>query len=138
MRRGLDRNAAIAESLRINTYPIFLTSVTTAIGFLSLNSADSPPFHDLGNYVAFGVLCAFVYTMTLLPALLTLLPLRARRSQPGQTAYFDRFADFVVARRTVLLWSVAAAVVVLATGVPRIELSDNLTQYFDERYEFRA
>ena len=137
MRRGLDRNAAITESLRINTYPIFLTSVTTAIGFLSLNSADSPPFHDLGNYVAFGVLCAFVYTMTLLPALLTLLPLRARRSQPGQTAYFDRFADFVVARRTVLLWSVAAAVVVLATGVPRIELSDNLTQYFDERYEFR-
>ena len=137
MRRGLDRNAAIAESLRINTYPIFLTSVTTAIGFLSLNSADSPPFHDLGNYVAFGVLCAFVYTMTLLPALLTLLPLRARRSQPGQTAYFDRFADFVIARRTVLLWSVAAAVVVLATGVPRIELSDNLTQYFDERYEFR-
>ncbi len=137
MRRGLDRNAAIAESLRINTYPIFLTSVTTAIGFLSLNSADSPPFHDLGNYVAFGVLCAFVYTMTLLPALLTLLPLRARRSQPGQTAYFDRFADFVVARRTVLLWSVSAAVVVLATGVPRIELSDNLTQYFDERYEFR-
>ena len=137
MRRGLDRNAAIAESLRINTYPIFLTSVTTAIGFLSLNSADSPPFHDLGNYVAFGVLCAFVYSMTLLPALLTLLPLRARRSQPGQTAYFDRFADFVVARRTVLLWSVAAAVVVLATGVPRIELSDNLTQYFDERYEFR-
>ena len=137
MRRGLDRNAAISESLRINTYPILLTSVTTAIGFLSLNSADSPPFHDLGNYVAFGVLCAFVYTMTLLPALLALLPLRARRSQPGQTAYFDRFADFVVARRTVLLWSVAAAVVVLATGVPRIELSDNLTQYFDERYEFR-
>ena len=137
MRRGLDRNAAIVESVHINAYPIFLTSVTTAIGFLSLNAAESPPFHDLGNYVAFGVLCAFVYTMTLLPALLALLPLRARHSQPGQAAYFDRFADFVVARRTVLLWSVAATVVVLATGVPRIELSDNLTQYFDERYEFR-
>ena len=137
MRRGLDRNAAIVESFHINAYPIFLTSMTTAIGFLSLNTAESPPFHDLGNYVAFGVLCAFVYTMTLLPALLALLPLRARRYQPGQAAYFDRFADFVVARRTVLLWSVAAAVVVLATGVPRIELSDNLTQYFDERYEFR-
>ena len=137
MRRGLDRNAAIVESFRINAYPIFLTSVTTAIGFLSLNSADSPPFHDLGNYVAFGVLCAFVYTMTLLPALLAVLPLRARRHESGQAAHFDRFAEFVVARRTVLLWSIAAAVVVLATGVPRIELSDNLTQYFDERYEFR-
>ena len=137
LRRGLDRAAAIVEAFRINAYPIFLTSVTTGIGFLSLNSADSPPFHDLGNYVAFGVLCAFAYTMTLLPALLALLPLRARRHQSEQTAYFDRFADFVVARRTVLLWSIAAVVVVLATGVPRIELSDNLTQYFDERYEFR-
>ena len=137
MRRGLDRNAAIVESFRINAYPIFLTSVTTAIGFLSLNSADSPPFHDLGNLVAFGVLCAYLYTMTLLPALLALLPLRAGRSQSEQAAYFDRFADFVIARRTVLLWSIVAAVAVMATGVPRIELSDNLTQYFDERYEFR-
>ena len=137
MRRGLDRNAAIVESFRINAYPIFLTSVTTAIGFLSLNSADSPPFHDLGNLVAFGVLCAYLYTMTLLPALLALLPLRAGRSQSEQAAYFDRFADFVIARRTVLLWSIVAAIAVMATGVPRIELSDNLTQYFDERYEFR-
>ena len=137
IRRGLDRNAAIVEAFHINTYPIFLTSVTTAIGFLSLNSAESPPFHDLGNYVALGVLFAFVYTMTFLPALLALLPLRALRSQSGQTAYFDHLADFVIARRTVLLWSIVAVVVVLATGVPRIELSDNLTQYFDERYEFR-
>ena len=143
IRRGLDRNAAIVEAFQINTYPIFLTSVTTAIGFLSLNSAESPPFHDLGNYVALGVLFAFVYTMTLLPALLALLPLRALlpsralRFQSGQSACFDRLADFVIARRTVLLWSIAAVVVVLAAGVPRIELSDNLTQYFDERYEFR-
>ena len=137
LRRGLDRAAAIVEAFRINAYPIFLTSVTTGIGFLSLNSADSPPFHDLGNLVAFGVLCAYLYTMTLLPALLALLPLRARRSQSGQAAYFDRFADFVIARRTVLLWSIVVAVAVMATGVPRIELSDNLTQYFDDRYEFR-
>ena len=98
IRRGLDRNAAIVEAFHINTYPIFLTSVTTAIGFLSLNSAESPPFHDLGNYVALGVLFAFVYTMTFLPALLALLPLRALRSQSGQTAYFDHLADLVIAR----------------------------------------
>ena len=75
--RGLGRNEAIAESLRSNAYPVFLTSVTTAIGFLSLNASDSPSFHVLGNLVAFGVFCAFVYTMTLLPALLSILPLRA-------------------------------------------------------------
>ena len=137
MRRGLDRKAAIVESIRINAYPVFITSITTAIGFLSLNASDSPPFHILGNYVAFGVMCAFIYTMTLLPALLSILPLRARRFQSDGTAFFDRFADFVIARSTVLLGSVSVVVVVLAIGIPRIELSDNMAQYFDDRYEFR-
>ena len=137
MRRGLDRNEAIVESIRINAYPVFITSVTTAIGFLSLNASDSPPFHVLGNYVAFGVLCALVYTMTLLPAVLSILPLRASSAQSHGTAFFDRFADFVIARRKFLLWFVTAVVVVLIIGVPRNELSDNLAQYFDDRYEFR-
>ena len=137
MRRGLDRNAAIVESIHINAYPIFITSVTTAIGFLSLNASDSPPFHVLGNYVAFGVLCALVYTMTLLPALLSILPLRASLAQSRGTAFFDRFADFVIARRKFLLWFVSLVVIVLIIGVHRIELSDNLAQYFDDRYAFR-
>ena len=137
MRRGLDRNAAIVESIRINAYPVFITSVTTAIGFLSLNASDSPPFHVLGNYVAFGVLCALVYTMTLLPALLSILPLRARRVQAEGTAFFDRFADFVIARSTFLLVAMSLVIVVLIIGIPRIELSDNMAQYFDDRYEFR-
>ena len=137
MRRGLDRSAAIVESIRINAYPVFITSVTTAIGFLSLNASDSPPFHVLGNYVAFGVLCAFIYTMTLLPALLSILPLRARRVQAEGTAFFDRFADFVIARSTFLLVAMSLVIVVLVIGIPRIELSDNMAQYFDERYEFR-
>ena len=137
MRRGLDRNVAIVESIRINAYPIFITSVTTAIGFLSLNASDSPPFHVLGNYVAFGVLCALVYTMTLLPALLSILPLRASLAQSRGTAFFDRFADFVIARRKFLLWFVSLVVIVLIIGVHRIELNDNLAQYFDDRYEFR-
>ncbi len=137
MRRGLDRNAAIVESIRINAYPVFITSVTTAIGFLSLNASDSPPFHVLGNYVAFGVLCALVYTMTLLPALLSILPLRTPRVQSEGTVFFDRFADFVIARRKFLLWFVSLVVIVLIIGVHRIELNDNLAQYFDDRYEFR-
>ncbi|MCY3750883.1 MAG: MMPL family transporter, partial [Gammaproteobacteria bacterium] len=80
--RGLDKNEAIIESLRSNAWPVFLTSATTAGGFLTLNSSDSPPFHVLGNLVAFGVLWAFIYSMTVLPALLSVLPLRARPVRP--------------------------------------------------------
>ena len=148
MSRGLGRDEAIAESLRGNAWPVFLTTITTAIGFLSLNASDSPPFHVLGNLVAFGVLCAFVYSMTLLPALLSLLPLRAPRARSGRIVFFapvhierpgffDRFGAFVVARRKFLLRFVTLLAVALVMGIPRIELTDNWTRYFDERYEFR-
>ena len=137
MRHGLDKDAAIAESLCSNAYPVFLTTLTTAIGFLSLNASDSPPFHDLGNYVAFGVLCAFVYSMTLLPAMLSILPLRAVLVRTERPVFFDRFGAFVVEHRRFLLWFVSLLAVILAMGIPRNELSDNWTRYFDERYEFR-
>ena len=137
MSRGADRNEAVAESLRANAWPVFLTAATTAIGFLSLNSSDSPPFHVLGNFVAFGVGCAFLYTLTLLPAVLSLLPLHAPRARAEGHPFFDRLGGFVVARRRVLLGSVALVTLALATGVPRIELTDNWTRYFDDRYEFR-
>ncbi len=136
-RRNLTRNAAIAESLRINAWPVFLTSLTTMIGFLSLNASDAPPFHILGNLVAFGVLCAFVYSMTLLPALLSVLPLRVSPAQTGRRDLFECLADFVIEKRALLLTSLTLAAIVLITGIPRNELTDNWTEYFDDRYEFR-
>ena len=137
MRRGLGRNEAVVESLRGNAWPVFLTTATTAIGFLSLNASDAPPFRVLGNLVAFGVLCAFVYSMTLLPALLSILPLRAPPARSDRPGVFDRLGDFVVARRTFLLWFVGLLTAGLVMGIPRIVLTDNWTRYFDERYEFR-
>ena len=137
IRGGADRNEAVAESVKTNAYPVFLASITTAIGFLSLNFSDSPPFHILGNFVAFGVIITFFYAMTLLPALLSVLPLRARAGGSRQPVFFDRLGDFVVSRRKPLLWGVGLATVVLITGVPRNELTDSWPDYFDERYEFR-
>ena len=137
MRRGLDRPDAVAGSLRDNAWPVFLTTATTVIGFLSLNASDSPPFRVLGNLVAFGVVCAFVYSMTVLPALLSILPVRAPRGRPERADFFDRFGAFVVDRRNFLLWFVAFLSLTLVLGIPRIELTDNWTKYFDERYEFR-
>ena len=137
LRRGMSRDEAIADSLRNNLWPVFLTTITTAIGFLSLNASDSPPFHVLGNLVAFGVLCAFVYSLTLLPALLSMLPLRSPGARSEGMDLFDRLGAFVVTRRTLLLGSVGILALVMITGIPRIELTDNWTHYFDERYEFR-
>ena len=137
MGHGLDKNSAIAESLRTNAWPVFLTSITTAIGFLSLNYSDSPPARILGNLVAVGVVWALIYSITLLPALLSLLPLRARRIPSEKSLFFDRFGAFVVKRRAILLSFVAILTAALITGIPRNEFTDRWVHYFDERYRFR-
>ena len=137
LRRGLDRRQAAIQALRVNLWPVFLTSLTTAIGFLSLNFADMPPFRVMGNMVAFGSLCAFVYAVTLLPAFLSAMPLRVRPGSTGESDLFDRFGRFVVSRRTVLLGAFGVLVVVLVAGISRIELRENWLELLDESYEFR-
>ena len=138
MRRGRSKREAIIESLRINLQPVFLTSVTTAIGFLSLNFSDTPPFHDLGNMVATGVIAAFFYSVLFLPAMIAVLPVRVRAKVNGTYAFMDRFGDFVVTNRNRLFWGMAAVIVVFVVSVPLNSLDDQFVAYFDKRYAFRT
>ena len=137
MRRGLDRRQAAIQSVQVNMWPVFLTSVTTAIGFLSLNFSEMPPFRIMGNIVAFGVMCAFVYAVTLLPTFLSFAPMRARPLRAGKREFFDLVGRFVVSRRLTLLFSFGVLVVVLIAGISRIELDDNHLELLDRSYEYR-
>ncbi|MDW3206646.1 MAG: MMPL family transporter [Alphaproteobacteria bacterium] len=137
MRAGDSKYDAIRESLRINFQPVFLTSLTTVIGFLSLNFSDAPPFRDLGNITAMGVTAAWIYSILFLPALMAILPIRVKPSPEGARTAMDRFAEWVIAHRTRLLVGTTATVVVLGVMIPRIELNDQFVNYFDESLEFR-
>ena len=137
MRGGLDKHAAILESLRINFKPVFVTSLTTAIGFLSMNSSDVPPFRELGNVVAVGVLAAFVFSVVLLPAIIAVLPMRIKTVQQNRKAMRDRFADFVINNRKRLLIGSSVVMLFIMLGIFRIELNDNFIEYLDESYQIR-
>ena len=137
MRRGLDKHAAIMESLRINLKPVFVTSLTTAIGFLSVNSSDVPPFRELGNVVAVGVLAAFIFSVVLLPAIIAVLPMRIKTVQQNRKAMRDRFADFVINNRKRLLIGSSLVMLFIMLGIVRIELNDNFIEYLDESYQIR-
>ncbi|MBU0485697.1 MAG: MMPL family transporter [Proteobacteria bacterium] len=138
MRQGQSKFAAIAESLRINLQPVFLTSITTAIGFLTMNFSDAPPFRDLGNIVAMGVMAALLYSVFLLPALMAVLPVRVKQQiEQDEPRYIDRFAEYVIRRRTILFWAILFTFIVLAGGISQIKLNDDFIKYFDQSYAFR-
>ena len=138
MRQGSPRREALAESLRLNLAPVALTSITTAIGFMSLNFSDSPPFADLGNITAMGVMAALFYSVTFLPAFLAIVPVRAKvREGQRQGQLMDRFADWVLARYRTILWGFTAFTIALLAFIPANELNDDFVAYFDESTTYR-
>ena len=137
LRQGMTRTEAAIYAVRVDVWPIFLTSFTTAIGFLSLNFVDMPPFKVMGNIVAFGSVCAFVFSVTLLPAFLSLLPIRPRKIRENKQDFFDRLGRFVISYRTILLCSFGIMTVFLVAGISKIELRENWLEVLDESYEFR-
>jgi predicted RND superfamily exporter protein len=138
VRQGEHRNVAMKESLRINFSPVFLTSVTTAIGFLSLNFSDAPPFHDLGNISAMGVMFAWFYAIFFLPALVSILPVKKKSETSFGTTMMNRFAEWVISSRRILLPAMLVIIVLTISLIPRNELNDVFVEYFDDRVEFRT
>ncbi|NOX09068.1 MAG: MMPL family transporter [Gammaproteobacteria bacterium] len=138
IRAGRSKQDALAESLRINTEPVFLTTLTTVIGFLSLNFSDSPPFNELGNITAIGVVAAWIFSMTFLPALISILPLRIQPQVRTQHLAMEHLGNFVVNRRVSLFWCMIGLSLIIISFIPRLELDDRFIQWFDESVPFRV
>lgn len=140
MRQGMAKTMAMVESILVNIQPIFITSVTTAIGFLSMNFSDVPPFRDLGNIVAVGVMIAFVLSVSFLPAIMMILPVRVKTQTitKSDSSMMDKFADFVIVRRRRLLWIMGTIALILISLIPLNKLDDKFIEYFDKTIEFRT
>ena len=138
IRSGRTKHEALTESLRINAEPVFLTTLTTSIGFLSLNFSDSPPFNDLGTITTIGVVAAWIFAMTLLPALVSILPLRIRPQTGGRRPVMERFGDFVVGQRAPLFWIMIAISLITISFIPRLDLDDRFIEWFDKSVPFRV
>ena len=153
LRAGDSREDAIIEAIRLNLHPVFLASLTTALGFLSMNFSEVPPYRHLGNFVAFGIAASFVLSVTFMPALLSFLPIRATKQRRRLAAWRIRaansrgdreavasmrsLADTALRHRKALLWGWLVIVPAMMLAVPRNELNDVLVHFFDESVEFR-
>lgn len=140
MRRGMDKIDALVEAIRVNFLAVSITSLTTIVGFLTLNFSDAPPFWHLGNLTAVGIFAAWVFSLTLLPAIVSILPVRAPKNIQDDThrSTMVKFADWVIYRYKMLLAGSVVVTVALIALIPTIELNDQWVEYFDERVEFRT
>ena len=65
---------ALVAAMSAMFVPVALTSVTTVAGFIGIwFGSDMPPMRAFGQYAAVGVLAAWTYSITMLPAVLSLM-----------------------------------------------------------------
>lgn len=137
IKKGWSMNEAIIESMRVNFAAVFLTSITTVVGFLCLNFSDAPPFHDLGNITAIGVIMAFLYSVTFLPAVTSLLPIKAKVQEQKNT-FFENLAEIVIRNNKKFLVGTTILFVILTASISRIDFNDQFIRWFDHRVPFRS
>jgi predicted RND superfamily exporter protein len=117
----------VADTMDDMLAPLTMTSVTTAAGFLSLAIAPLTEVRFLGALTAFGVMVAWLLSITMLPAVLSLLPKPERAALRVSRAQHDRgrLLTRTVARLTTLVtqhpsWLVAAFLLLLVFNLSRI------------------
>lgn len=138
LRTGQAKKEAVSEAVRVNLQPVFLTSATTAIGFLCLNFSESPALSDLGNVVAMGVVAAFFLSVMLLPALVLLCPIKVPKKATFGQSFMPKLADAVTTKQKPVLLFVALVAVVLVMGLPKNRLNEVFIDFFDDTFDFRT
>ena len=135
MKRGLPKEEAVREAVRLNMVPLFLTTLTTVLGYLTMNLSDSPPFRDLGNLVSIGAVVGWVMSILWLPALLLVLPIQEQmvRSRSRSRVYnFDFIGLFVTRQWRTILVVTALSSACMLPFIACNKLNDMFLDFFSD------
>lgn len=118
LHKGASKREAIREATRHLAVALFITSVTTSVGFSILATTEMRVLGEFGLFVAVGVMCAYFTTITLLPAVLAILPKPSEkmltRFFSGQSKGFLKFVHRVTTRHRVASVTICLIVGLLA------------------------
>jgi len=133
---GLPKFEAMKESLEVNVQPVTLATITTAMGFLSLNYCSSPGIYGFGNIIAIGVVWAYLLTFTLLPALTLLLPVSKSAKPLGVKGFIEKVSQLVAEKGNVLFWGSVAFIAATLALLPLNNVDFNRYSFVDKDSDF--
>jgi len=143
-----DRRTTIVNVMQTLFLPMLYTSLTSAAGFASLALTPIPPVQIFGLFVAFGVMLAWLLTISFVPASIMLIPHRwlekfgAKHDEDeGPKGWLQRLLAWSggqTYRRAKLILVLSGIVVVVAVyGISRIQINDNPIRWFTPTHPIR-
>ncbi len=145
-----DSREIVSEVMRDLGTPLFVTSITTAVGFLALLFAEMPPFKIFGVFTVVGILVCWLLSISFIPAVLTLLQpkvgdyLQKRQSmrvRDEQSNLVKRLVGLVMMvvtkqRQVVMAYAVICGVALL--GASQVFVNSSWMSDFNEESELVA
>ncbi len=142
-----DRQKTIRFVMNDLYKPMLFTSLTSAVGFISLISAPIPPVRVFGIFVAFGIMLAFGLTVTFIPAYVVRLSdssiAKLKRLAPERHEHhllgriLAALGPKTLSASKLIVFATAIIVFVSIWGVTKIQINDNPVRWFRPDHRIR-
>ncbi|WP_072660732.1 efflux RND transporter permease subunit [Mariprofundus micogutta] len=142
---AIDRKSVVRDTMTEMWRPVVLTSITTAVGFLSFLTMEMVPLQMMGVFAAVGIIYAMFVSLTLVPALLVLMKVSAPKSLVEKVSqghglegaglvsrYLTLLGDWVGRHVTGTLFLTSALIFLSAWGASRVYVDDSYVSNFEQ------
>ena len=137
--KGIEKRQAILNTMQEMKAPVVMTSLTTAVGFLSLLSAFLVPQRQFGIVTAIGVLAAMLFSFVLIPAIFSLLKKPRVRDLTKGVRPLSRvllaFERAIVGHRKIVLFVSLLVFGLMLAGIPRLRVETSNEEFLGKEHE---
>jgi hypothetical protein len=144
LKRGVDKESALRNTMDRMAKPVVMTSLTTMVGFSSLAISEISDIRDFGLFTAFGIFSAMIFSLTVLPATLTLLKAPIKKSMlitqneiKGQKNIFSRCGTFLQTTKWIVLPVIIILICAAGYGTGRVNIEYAPTELFKSSTDVR-
>jgi predicted RND superfamily exporter protein len=137
---GAGKTEAVKDMLKHMWKPVVMTSITTAVGFISLLTSQVYPVKYFGIFTAFGVMVAMAFSLVFLPAGIMIFglpkarPVNKDEDKEGHShsKLANNFAAAVIKHKYVSIIGTAIIVVLSIIGMQEIWINSSFLDKFEK------
>lgn len=132
---GATKVEAIKNMLKNMWKPVIMTSVTTAVGFISLLTSEVLPIKYFGLFTAFGVLVAMMLSLVFIPAFILVFGIKrknnALKTKNNHAGFAYRFAEKTLKHKVLVITVTGVLIVVSLFGTSKVWINSSFLENFE-------
>ena len=134
---GASKKEAVNNMIKEMWKPVIMTSVTTAVGFISLLTSEVYPIKYFGLFTAFGVLSAMVFSLVLIPAGILVFGMPKRKIQKNKNndaskhSIADKFSEMIIKRKNISYLFTIIIIAISLYGMTKVWINSSFLEKFE-------